>query len=187
MKRTFIAIKIEPGEELRKVIFNFRDTLRNDMIKWVEDDNIHLTLRFLGNTNPGQVATVTQLLKNICVQKIKFEFHLSGAGIFKSFRKPRVIWIGIEQDNGLQSLYRSINENIEDSGFTREPDLWLPHLTIGRIKEITSKKLLRELIDKYQNQLFQLVKVQEIVFFESKLFPSGPVYFPVEKFSLKIE
>jgi 2'-5' RNA ligase len=184
MKRTFIAIKLEAGEKLKKLICHFRDTLKNEKIKWVEEENLHLTLRFLGNTDPSQLMKVKQLLLEICGQHTEFGFDLTGTGIFKSLRKPRVIWVGITHGSNLQAVYYQINNRIEKAGFSKENDSWSPHLTIGRIREIKYRNLLGDLLEQYRDIDIQHVNVYEIIYYESKILPSGPVYIPVEKFFL---
>jgi len=184
MKRTFIAIKLEAGEKLKKLICHFRDTLKNEKIKLVEEENLHLTLRFLGNTDPSQLMKVKQLLLEICGQHTEFGFDLTGTGIFKSLRKPRVIWVGITHGSNLQAVYYQINNRIEKAGFSKENDSWSPHLTIGRIREIKYRNLLGDLLEQYRDIDIQHVNVYEIIYYESKILPSGPVYIPVEKFFL---
>ena len=184
MKRTFIAIKLEAGEKLKKLICHFRDTLKNEKIKLVEEENLHLTLRFLGNTDPSQLMKVKQLLLEICGQHTEFGFDLTGTGIFKSLRKPRVIWVGITHGSNLQAVYYQINNRIEKAGFSKENDSWSPHLTIGRIREIKYRNILGDLLEQYRDIDIQHVNVYEIIYYESKILPSGPVYIPVEKFFL---
>jgi 2'-5' RNA ligase len=96
MKRIFIAVKIEPGEILLKMISSFKTGLSNENIKWTNTDNIHITLSFLGDTEESQIIAINEILMVKCEGFGQFDLVLKGTGVFKSQGDPRVIWAGIE-------------------------------------------------------------------------------------------
>ena len=186
MKRIFIAVRIEPGEELLKMISSFRQALRNDAIKWTETENIHITLVFLGDTEENRVREIDKLMRNLCSGFGEFEFFLKGAGVFRNLRDPRVIWAGISISPEMAELNERISAKLSETGIRLEERAFNPHLTLGRIKRLIDISALSELLDKYREKELQKVKVSEIILYESILRPAGPVYKPLGRYSLSV-
>jgi 2'-5' RNA ligase len=184
MKRTFIAVKIEAGEKLQELISTLRSELKNDSIKWVDTDNLHITVAFLGNTAEETIKKVTSVLTKSCIGFGDFTFTISGLGIFKNLNDPRVIWAGIERSDKFANLNDIIKSGLNDSGIEIEDRQFRPHLTLGRIRLLKNRYPLEDLIGKYSKSIFQNVNVTEIVFYESVLQQDRPVYKPMNKFGL---
>ena len=187
MKRTFIAIKIPVTKELNKVINHFHNELEAERIKWAETDNMHISLSFLGDTEEGLISSIANELQTIANSNKCFSFKLTGAGVFKNIKHPRVLWLGIIEDenNTLMKLGNDIKDRLELLGFEKEKRKFKAHLTLGRVKSINKKEKLKNLLEKYQNQYFQNVDVQEIIFYESMLTAKGSIYKVIRKFKLK--
>jgi 2'-5' RNA ligase len=179
MKRTFIAIDIVPGLRLTQMLTFLKAELSGESVKWVQVDNMHLTIAFLGDTDDQTVNKVSSMLSQKCDRLSEFEINIAGAGVFKSIYDPRVIWAGIEDTNELRVLYDTIKSGLDDLGIKTEERTFNPHLTLGRIKTMKNSALLKGLIEKYSGTTLQKVTVSELVFFESILQPAGPVYRPV--------
>jgi RNA 2',3'-cyclic 3'-phosphodiesterase len=184
MNRIFIALKVEPGDALLRIYSSLKSLLGNEKINWVDLCNIHLTLAFLGETHDERIKVAGIMLKNKCSGFGEFSFTLTGTGVFKDYRDPKVIWIGIDQSERLQMLNDVINTGLKDTGFSVENRPFKPHITIGRIKFIKDSENLRSSIERYQHDFVQEVHVSEVILYESILKPTGPVYRPVGKFSL---
>lgn len=187
MKRLFAAIKISPDENFINIINDFRKNLNYEKIKWVEAENIHLTLKFFGETNENLIDNISDALKNSCTNNNKFSFTIKDTGIFGSSYKPRVIWFGIDNKKPIINLYDSINRNLKIcSGFdfkqTREN--FVPHLSIGRIKSLDDKKRFQKIIDKHSKDFIQKICVDKFYLFESILRREGPVYKVINEFEL---
>ncbi len=174
--RTFIAIKINPEKQLLKVYYELKKSLGNELISWVSPDNLHLTLRFLGETSVQQVEEISRLLDNICTKYHPFQFKLKEAGFFKSKNQPRVLFFVIEKCLMLNQLAAEIEEKAVTLGFSSEERLFNPHLTIGRIKYLQNNMAFYSLINKYQGTELQTVTVSEIVFYQSILTSAGSIY-----------
>ena len=179
MKRIFIAVKIEAGPGLIRTVSTFKAVLGGENIKWTDLSNSHLTLAFLGDTEEERTMPLNILLKERCNGSGNFSFLLKGAGVFKSLRDPRVIWIGIDLPDKLVKIHHSISAGLQESGFHVEDRPFRPHLTIGRIKYLNSTDNLKNLIEKYRDAEIQKVEVNEIILYESILLPGGPVYNPL--------
>ena len=185
MKRIFIAVKIEAGETLLKMISSFRTRLLVGNIKWTGLENLHITLAFLGDTDEDKINAVISMLKGVCEGFGEFELVIKGAGVFKNFSDPRVIWTGIEPSGKLNLLNSSIKNGLKVSGISIEDRPFNPHLTLGRIKNIKDNGELKSLMDKYQDIEIQKTDVNEVILYESILLPAGAVYKPLGKYPLQ--
>ncbi len=185
MKRVFIAIKADAGGELLRMISTLKVLLASEKIKWVDPANIHLTLAFLGETEEKQIKKLGAMLKDKCAGFQEFEFVLTGAGIFKNYNDPKVIWAGIRSSERLSELSSIITSGLKETGFNAEDRLFRPHLTIGRIRSISDAGKLKNILERYRETEFQTVPVKEVILFESILMQTGPLYKHLGKFSLR--
>jgi len=185
MKRIFIALKVEPGPAFLKIYSSIKAVLGNERINWVDPGNIHLTLAFLGDTLEERIKVAGIMLNQKCSGFGEFSFSLSGTGVFKNQRDPRVIWIGIVDYERLQELNQLINTGLADTGFMVEERTFKPHITIGRIKNLKTSDNLNLALERYRDTLIQTVCVNEIILFESILKPTGPIYKPLAITRLK--
>jgi 2'-5' RNA ligase len=184
MKRIFIAVRIEPEKTLLTMISSFKQALKNDSIKWTDPANIHITILFLGDTPEKRVSEVGIILKNICSGFGEFELAISGSGVFKSSKDPRILWAGIEFSEKMNKLHKIISEKLQETGSKIEERSFNPHLTLGRVKKINDMTKLKVLLDEFNDRDIQRVKVSEIILYESILRPEGPLYKPLGRYSL---
>jgi len=178
--RTFVAIKIVPEKKLLDVFSTLKKALAGEAVGWVSENNLHLTLRFIGETSQEQVTEIIQQLESVCEHFQPFQFELKGVGFFKSRNHPRVLFLNIENDSSLKQLAANIEEKIVSLGFSSEEKAFNPHLTLGRIKLIREKEVFYSLVNKFINTHVQRVTVTEIVFYQSILDSSGATYKPIK-------
>lgn len=184
MKRIFAAIKIHPSNQFLKVYYDLKTAMRNDKIKWVDTQNIHLTMKFFGETKEDRIENIITVLSEISLQHKPFTLELKNVGIFGSSYKPRVIWFGIEENKIMQSLAMDTLDEMEKIGFEKDRQNFVPHLTIGRIKFVNDKKRFREIIDRYKSVEIQKENIVEFSLIESILRQQGPEYKIIETFKL---
>jgi len=184
MKRLFIAIKFHPTEALIDVFRSLKENLQEDKIKWVEEHNLHLTLKFFGDTEEARIPAIRRALKAAAERSPGFELELKGTGIFGSRYDPRVIWFGIEPNPSLQDLYANLWEELGNLGYVPDSQNFVPHLTIGRVKYIRDKRFFQEAVQQYRDEYIQKETVRELYLYESILRPEGPVYKIIENFVL---
>lgn len=184
MKRIFIAIKVNPEGELLRMFSSLKAALGTENIKWVDPGNIHLTLAFLGDTEEKRIAVLSNMLKNKCCGSGEFDFTLTGTGVFKNFRDPRVLWVGIRSAEKLVQLNNILKAGLKLEGFEIEDRQFKPHLTLGRVKSVWDKENLKTVLERYRDNQFQTVHVNEVVLFESILQQTGPLYKPLGNFAL---
>ncbi|MCD4698760.1 MAG: RNA 2',3'-cyclic phosphodiesterase [Bacteroidales bacterium] len=185
MKRIFAAIKITPDEGFMNIYYGLKNALKNEKIKWVDPHNIHITLKFFGETIEGLIPDISDSLKHIAANHSSFDIKFSKTGVFGSSYKPRVIWLGIEKNEILESLGQDILSNIGRLGFKHDRQNFVPHLTLGRIKYIENKRSFNEEIKKYSNAEMQKQIITKFHLIESKLKPSGPEYHTLYSYGLK--
>ncbi|HEX7494940.1 MAG TPA: RNA 2',3'-cyclic phosphodiesterase [Bacteroidales bacterium] len=185
MKRIFIALNVEAGDTLQKMISLLKSRLSEENIRWTNPENIHITLSFLGDTEEKWIKDINSMLKNKCEGSGRFDMFIKGFGVFRNVNDPRIIWFGIEPSAKLMSLNGSIMKGLTELGIKIEDRPFKPHLTIGRIKHLNDKVTLKALIDKYQNSEIQKSMINEVILFESILLQSGPLYKPLAKFTLE--
>lgn len=185
MKRIFIAIKIGAEAKLSGMISSMKSEFPGEGIKWTANDNIHITLAFLGDTEEKKIKNIISMLNALCKTIIKFELTLRGTGVFKSVSDPRILWTGIDPSESLMELNKIVIGGLRESGHEIEERPFNPHLTIGRIKYFKAKEALKKFLDNYTDTVFQKVAVDEVILYESILLPEGPVYKPLARIALQ--
>lgn len=135
--RCFIAIDL--STEVRKLLASRLDRLRSlpgqECMRWVQPDSIHLTLEFLGDLLPARVPDLAAMLDRVCAAQGPFRLRVGGLGCFPDPRRPRVLWVGLEEPTGsLQRLQGAIRKGCADLGLEVEKRAFSPHLTLGRVR-----------------------------------------------------
>ena len=184
MKRVFIAIKVDLSDLFRHVFHLLKNDLAKEKIRWVVEENLHLTLRFLGDVDSTQIEKVIQALDEYCETRNRFSFQLEKLAYFKKQRKPAVIFIDTSIRDKLVEFAHGLDQNLVDIGFPPNPK-FTPHLTLGRIKYLKDPEAFYDLLTSMQKTTVQQVDVGQIVFYESILKPEGPIYQVIRKFDLK--
>lgn len=185
--RAFFAIPIpkEIKDYLREIIKNFQNEIPGDSIKWVDPDNIHITLQFLGDISQSLVETLGNKLEES--QFSSFEVEINQIGAFPSIFKPRVIWVGISKSEMLNMIAIYIRNLTNEFHIETDEKPFSPHLTIARIKPgsktITSDSLKKLLIKKRVIEPLQF-QVTKYCLFQSKLTPKGPIYSVLRSYNL---
>lgn len=179
--RTFVAIELH--RELTAQIDQLQVALKKTKtdVSWVKPQNVHITLKFLGEVKEEKIAEVYQAVENSVVGIKSFAVNLQGLGGFPNLKRPRVIWIGVEKGKEiLAELYPKVEEEFFQIGFSKENRNFTPHLTIGRVK---SPKNLEKLASEITETSFQTdeFEVKEVVVMKSTLHPAGSIYTPLKK------
>ena len=177
-------MKIKAEKKLLDLIGDFKKSLAGEEIRWVDIDNLHITLRFLGETNQFQIAEITKMLDTISNQFLPFQFELKGVSVYKNKIQPRVLFVSVENDMVLKQLAAEIQEMSKILGFQMEENIFNPHLTLGRIKFIQDKEAFYSLVNKFRETHLQQVFVSEIIFYQSILGSDAPTYKPIKIYNL---
>jgi len=180
-----VYIKINPDPEFLDAFARLRQTLSHEKIKWVEEKNIHITVKFLGETEERLIPDISHVLKNLATSISVFTFRLEGLGVFGSSYNPRVVWTRIEPYDKLATLLKRAREEFESFGFQAGRQNLVPHLTLGRIKFLHDKLLFQKTVDASKDLSSQPLSADSLILYESILRPKGPEYFTIEMFPLK--
>jgi 2'-5' RNA ligase len=184
MKRLFVAIKFDPGKEFLKQLRELRSQFVCERIKWVEEHNIHITLKFFGETEEERIPVINRVLEEIAADTDVFSFSLQKLGIFGSSYNPRVVWVGIEPFAELAFIMKIISDKFTVIGYEPDRQNLVPHLTLGRIKFLKDKKLFQQTIDQKKEITSEVIMVDRFILFESILKKEGPVYLALKTFQL---
>jgi RNA 2',3'-cyclic 3'-phosphodiesterase len=184
MKRLFAAIKVLPDEHLRAVYAEIRQLLRNEKITWVNEHNLHLTLKFFGDTPEEDIPLISNIFSEIAANYRPFELHMANTGVFGSSYNPRVVWFGIAAHPSIEALAEEILNKLDKNGYPRDRQNFRPHLTIGRVKYLENKAKFQEVIGRFKDTSLQKVKVDHFELIESKLRSRGPAYSTLHSFQL---
>lgn len=175
--RTFIAFKLP--EKIVVAIGNVQERLKpyGFGVRWVKPENIHLTLKFLGNTQKSDTETIGEAIYESAKSFVPISLTAKGIGAFPGIQRPRVIWVGISgQLTTLQELQTALDEKLEFMGFPREKRPFKGHLTLGRVKgRIEPKRFHAALRDAGAFEPESFV-VDTLVLYQSELKPTGAVY-----------
>ena len=185
MIRSFLAIELP--EAIRKRIEEVQKDLRSSKsdVRWVSPEKIHLTLKFFGNVEESRVDTITKSIGPLVGGTRHFSLEVRGMGAFPNVRNPRVIWMGlIDEQQVLIPLQKQLEFTLETIGFQVEDRLFRPHLTLGRMDSGRGKDELIGRVQKYKEVKFGDVEVERLVLFKSDLKPTGPIYTPLGEVKL---
>jgi len=177
--RTFLAIEV-PQHIRKKVDSRIQEEKKKDLpIKWVAFENLHITLKFLGEIDEKKKDEITPVIVEISKQYAPFKVRLEGLGCFPGPRNPRVLWVGVT--DGAETLGKVTNdleERLSQFGFKKEKRFHA-HLTIGRIKKPCKIDDILE-----NNITTETFPVNAITLFKSTLKSDGPIYEELKKFTL---
>jgi len=179
--RSFIAVEI-PADIHRAIMrsmASMQRALPKPLIRWVESQNIHLTLKFLGDVSPVNLDQLADALKVELASHASFNISVGGLGAFPNSHRPRIIWVGLEAPIALTTLQRTVDTIAARMGYVPEEHPFSPHLTIGRVGQgVTSADLLRiqAAFDATTVGNLGEVHVESVHIFKSDLQPGGSVY-----------
>jgi len=182
--RGFIAIDIGASSKLIQLENEINKTGAN--VKLVEPKNIHITLKFLGDTDESLIDEIETIMKNAVEDIAPFNIQLKGTGVFPNQNYIKVVWIGIDKGEQIGDIARKIDESLSKLGFEKEKRGFSSHLTIAREKKKKNKEQLVKIIEKYNELEFADIKVDSITLKKSELTPQGPIYTTLKEIPLSI-
>jgi len=174
--RAFVALPLP--ESVRNQIRSAQEALKNYRlnIRWVRPENIHLTLRFLGDVNPADVERLHKALEQATADREPLELVAKGFGVFPNIRKPRVNWMGVGGDTGkLFELQRRVEEELARVGFPPESRRFKAHLTMGRSKGRIQGTQLVKAFEELEDFALPFT-AGSVILYQSRLSPRGARY-----------
>jgi 2'-5' RNA ligase len=183
--RTFIAAEL-PGKIISS-ISRVQENIRSYgfKIRWVRPENIHLTLKFLGNVKKADIEKVGEVIFESVQGYSPITLRAKGIGTFPGIKRPRVIWVGISgQLDLIIGLHKTLDEKLETIGFPRENRSFKGHLTLGRIKAKIDPKRFGDALIEFVGFESESFVADRIILFKSELKPTGAVYTKLVEASL---
>lgn len=177
MLRLFIAVELseQQKQELAKLQNKVSQYL--DGVRWAKHDAMHLTLKFLGDTEESRIEQIREAMELVAKQQEPFLLSFGGSGVFPNSKKARVLWVGVEEgEKEIKLLAEELEKSLSDYGFQKEKRAFYPHLTTGRLRNPPPQAKIQRYLDNESSFISSPVEVKEAVLFQSKLLPHGPEY-----------
>ncbi len=178
--RLFIAIDIDEATrkglgDLQQLLQSKADIKKSD-VKWVRPENIHLTLKFLGEVKDEKAVDVCRIVKEVAGRHKNFEVDVKVVGHFGG-RSARVLWVGAGAGNEqLQQLQEDIDMQLSEAGWPKETRKFAGHLTLCRIRKPAAGIKLAQVSEDYKEYKLGTIAADSVVVYQSELTPKGPVY-----------
>jgi 2'-5' RNA ligase len=175
--RTFIALELPPS--IISLLEKVQEDLKSMRLraKWVRPENIHLTLKFLGNINPVDTDKIGAAMTDAVDDFAPLNLVAGRVGVFPGIKRPRVIWLGLGgQIQLLIAMQRLLEDNLAALGFKKEKRPFKGHLTLGRFRQTVNPNTIRQIMRQYANGYREEFTARRIILFKSDLKPTGAVY-----------
>ncbi len=175
--RAFIAIPLP--EFISTQICDIQKRLKSYRlpVRWVRPENVHLTLKFLGEISLSTIDGITEIIKDTVRDCSPLILFTKGLGVFPGIKKPRVLWIGISGDiKPLSEIQANLEKNLEKKGFPKENRSFKSHLTLGRVKGNIHPEDLFDTLRSFSDFSSEPFEAKELVLYKSELKPSGALY-----------
>ena len=184
--RSFIAI------ELPAAVISLLDNVQQELkvlrlkARWVRPQNIHLTLKFLGNIDSGEIEKIGRAMVDAAGDSAPFTLTIGGIGFFPDIKRPRVIWVGLDGAKpALFKLQRNLADRLAIAGFPKEKRSFKAHLTLGRIRQAVNPNIIDQAIQGYSDLGDLKFSANRIILFKSDLKPTGAVYSHLKQVDLR--
>jgi 2'-5' RNA ligase len=175
--RLFFAVEL--SQEIQAGVRRIQQDLRQQTtgVRWVRPEGIHLTLRFLGEVAPERIEDIWSRVASGVQTIDPFTIGVRGCWGFPIAKKPRVIWIGIQDPNGsLKAMQAKVETGVVEFGFPREERGYNPHLTLGRLHPGKGQGMIAQAIEATRAADLGEMEVREVCLFRSQLKPTGAEY-----------
>ena len=185
--RTFIAAEV--SAEVRAGVHRLIDELSQSgaTVKWVDEEDIHLTIKFLGEVEYVVLNDVCRAVAAAIQDFEPFSVTCASVGAFPSLARPRTLWLGIDSEQEiLTTISAAVEDAMADLGFRRESRPFHPHLTIGRVRDGRQLGDFPTILESGDFSVSGSFTVDELVIFSSELTAGGPIYTPMGRAALGV-
>lgn len=175
--RLFIALNL-PGRKRLRVHRSAEPLREQDLpVRWIEEDKLHVTLKFLGQVRAQKVPEVQRTMERVAGATRSFDIELGGFGAFPTIRRPQVLWLGVHASPELRCLKQDLEWGLGDCGFDPETRAFHPHVTLGRADEKGGAGAFRGLDEKVAGMEFrETIPVRTVDLMKSRLSKAGATY-----------
>lgn len=183
--RTFLAIELPQSydENIREVQARLKELIKG--VQWVKAENVHLTLKFLGEITQVQAEEICRVVGEVTKGVAPFSVQVKGAGAFPDTRRPRVIFLGVSQgEYEVGALEKELSDSLEKMSFPREKRAFHPHFTLGRFKAFKPGGDLSRVLGGFSHYQLEPFVASAVTLFKSQLKPEGAQYSRLAQFEL---
>ncbi|WP_405290345.1 RNA 2',3'-cyclic phosphodiesterase [Methanobrevibacter sp.] len=181
--RAFLAIDVDEDLKARmyRIVKEFKQI--DARIKYVELENLHLTLKFFGDIDTEGIDLLSSKIENVVSNFDKFTVKIKGCGAFPNTNRIKVIWLGLDEDAIVKQLHDELDKEFVKLGFDKDRK-FSTHLTIGRMKSAKGKDKVKSKIEEFSEVEIGEMCVDKIILKKSTLTPQGPIYDDIKIFEL---
>ena len=180
--RAFISADISPNDRLAGLLEELRRS--SPQLKVVKPSILHVTLKFLGDTEEAMVEEITEIMKRSAQDIGTFSLKLRGMGAFPSLSNMRVVWVGIEDGKELAVLAERLDGSLEQLGVRRDKRAFRPHLTVARAKGTMGGGAVQDIVAANTATDYGEYTIDRVTLKKSVLTPQGPIYSDVRSVQL---
>jgi len=180
--RCFISIEIP--QPIRKQIVQVPEPLKSvrGKFSWAGTNNLHITLKFLGDCSRGRLEAISRRLAEIAAQHAPFDLSFEDVGVFPGHASPRIVWLGVKDGRDqLVKLASDVADSMEEIGFKKEVRPFRPHITLARVKYLSSRDELRAAVERMPKVNIEGMRASHIFLMRSQLNPKGAIYTVIER------
>ncbi len=188
MVRTFIAVRLPAEVRRRLMLIETRLMQCGADVKWVPEENFHITLKFLGPVEQDRIAPVCEAVECAVAGVKAFDLTFGGVGAFPRPSSPRVVWVGTPSGaDEMKSLAGRIEDAMEVLGFSKEDRPFSGHVTLGRVRNPRGTEKLRDCIESMRDEQAGSAQIDGVSVMKSELLRSGPEYSAIADLGFGIE
>ncbi len=182
--RTFIAVDFQAEilDKIEQIVTYLKTQTPVDALKWVTKENLHLTLKFIGEISTDKISHVKALMAEALHSSTVFTLEVKGLGLYPNAKKPRVIWLGIEHDLVLVDIHKRLDHALAQAQIKPDTRAFSPHLTIARVRRNAHPdqvRIIGETISQFKISSLGISQIEHIRLYQSELNPQGPTYSPL--------
>jgi 2'-5' RNA ligase len=179
--RSFVAINFSHDiiEKITDIIQYFKSQTPDKALKWVAPDNLHMTVKFLGEVPEGNIERVKEIILEALQGRHAFEIGVEGLGMYPNKNNPRVIWLGIQGGDPLVEIHKRLDAALLEAAITPDKHSLSPHLTIARIRRNAERETVQDVgktFSQFKVDSLGTCLIDQVHLYKSILTPEGPIY-----------
>ncbi len=186
-QRCFVALQVQKAARAELVaLIEKLGRQFGDQVRWMDADQLHLTLRFIGNLSSQELLEVCGQLRQVRTGITHVHSPLSGLGVFPESGPPRVVWAGVDDGAGeVSTIHSQLNKSLEEIGFPSEKRSYTPHITLGRARNHSDPAALTEALEKLGSTLAQVLEAGSMGLYASQKSVRSVQYACLDKIALQ--
>jgi 2'-5' RNA ligase len=184
--RTFIGLPLRVDQVFLQARHNLMAALKEERISWANPDQYHVTLRFIGDTEPSVIKNIGSALHSGIAVPERIRLETCGLASFGPRKRPRVIWVGFEETDFFKNLKSEVDHVLEMYGIPATEQPFRAHLTLGRVRSLQNLQSYYLTVEEMNQQFNSSVIFEKLVFFRSILGPRGPEYQVLDEIKFRL-